>query len=475
MKKINRYTRVKPLRWASFMAILITMVISGCEKFIRIDPPIDQIVRANVFSNDAAASSAIRGIYSSMIDESFASGSGSSATYLLALSADEMQTTDTYAEPFVTNSLLAGTGDVHTYFWKQTYTYIYYANAILEGIAASTGMTTANKLQLEGEAKFVRAFCHFYLTNLFGDVPLVLTTDYQQNRTISRTPAQRVYQQIIADLLDAKEKLASDYSFSNSERIRPNKAVATALLARAYLYTGDWANAETQASAVIGNSNYRLLNDLDQVFLKNSEEAIWQLMPVTSSSINTYEGGFFIPVSNNWPRYVTNELLTAFEANDKRREHWIGTYTSTDGTNTITYYPYKYKISSGTTITEYSMVIRLAEQYLIRAEARAQQNKLDLAIADLDVIRARAGLTLLANTNPGINKSSLLEAIIQERRVELFTEWGHRWLDLKRTDRADAVLGVLSYKNWQSTDVLFPINTTEMENNPNLTQNPGYN
>ena len=224
---------------------------------------------------------------------------------------------------------------------------------------------------------------------------------------------------------------------------------------------------------MIGNSNYRLLDDLNQVFLKNSEESIWQLMTVTSSSINTYEGNIFIPVSNNWSRYVTSELLTAFEANDKRREHWIGTYTSTDGTNTITYYPFKYKISSGTTITEYSMVMRLAEQYLIRAEARAQQNKVtgaNSAETDVNTIRGRAGLNpTVANT-----KAAMLLAIEQERRVELFTEWGHRWLDLKRTNRANAVLGALSYKNWQSTDVLFPINTTEMDNNPNLTQNPGY-
>ncbi|HCS20776.1 MAG: hypothetical protein A2X18_13155 [Bacteroidetes bacterium GWF2_40_14] len=474
MKNRKKYSPVKPLNWVSFIAILFTIGLGSCEKFIRIEPPIDQIVRANVFSDDAAAISAIRGIYSAMISEGFANGALSSATYLLALSADEMKTTETkFQPPFYSNSLLAGTENVYTIFWKQPYTYIYYANAILEGMAASTGMTAANKLQLEGEAKFVRAFCHFYLVNLFGDVPLVQTTDYQQNRTISRTPAQQVYQQIIADLLDAKEKLAGDYSISNTERIRPNKAVATALLARVYLYTDDWANAETQASAVIGNSNYRLLDDLNQVFLKNSEESIWQLMTVTSSSINTYEGNIFIPVSNNWSRYVTSELLTAFEANDKRREHWIGTYTSTDGTNTITYYPFKYKISSGTTITEYSMVMRLAEQYLIRAEARAQQNKVtgaNSAETDVNTIRGRAGLNpTVANT-----KAAMLLAIEQERRVELFTEWGHRWLDLKRTNRANAVLGALSYKNWQSTDVLFPINTTEMDNNPNLTQNPGY-
>jgi hypothetical protein len=65
-------------------------------------------------------------------------------------------------------------------FWKDGYNYIYRANAILEGIANSTGMTADGKKLVEGEAKFIRGFCYFYLVNLFGDVPLVLSTDYTQ-------------------------------------------------------------------------------------------------------------------------------------------------------------------------------------------------------------------------------------------------------------------------------------------------------
>ena len=116
------------------------------------------------------------------------------------------------------------------------------------------------------------------------------------------------------------------------------------------------------------------------------------------------------------------------------------------------------------------MVLRLAEQYLIRAEARAQQNNISGSQSDLNLIRNRAGLVNTAAND----KTALLTAIEHERQVELFTEWGHRWLDLKRTNRADAVLGPIKAPNWQPTDMLYPIPQTQIANDPNVHQNPGY-
>ena len=134
-------------------------------------------------------------------------------------------------------------------------------------------------------------------------------------------------------------------------------------------------------------------------------------------------------------------------------------------------YPYKYKVRNGFTVTEYNMVERLAEQYLIRAEARAQQNDISGATADLDTIRVRAGLPVLPIS---LDKATCLLAVEQERRIELFMEWGHRWLDLRRTGRIDAVLGA-EKSNWTSTDSLYPIPFKEIQKNVFLTQNPGYN
>jgi hypothetical protein len=126
-------------------------------------------------------------------------------------------------------------------------------------------------------------------------------------------------------------------------------------------------------------------------------------------------------------------------------------------------------------------VFRLAEQYLIRAEAKAQLGNItgvNSAASDLDTIRSRAGLSVTTATT----REEMLKAIEKERVCEFFTEWGHRWLDLKRSEsfitagntRADDLLKVLKV-NWQSTDMLYPIPQEEMRQNPASTQNPGYN
>jgi len=119
----------------------------------------------------------------------------------------------------------------------------------------------------------------------------------------------------------------------------------------------------------------------------------------------------------------------------------------------------------------------LGEQCLIRAEARAQQGNLNGAISDLDIIRKRAGLPLIANTNPGISQSVLLTAILHERQVELFTEWGHRWLDLKRTNNVDGVMNTVTTQKggtWNSDWQWYPITLSELQTAPNLVQNEGY-
>jgi hypothetical protein len=137
------------------------------------------------------------------------------------------------------------------------------------------------------------------------------------------------------------------------------------------------------------------------------------------------------------------------------------------------YFPSKYKIKSGTPLKEYSMVIRLAEIYLIRAEARAQQNNLSGAIDDLNTIRWRAGLGGTLFTT----KAGILAAIQKERRIELFSEWGQRWLDLKRSASVDSVMAnqtQIKGNTWTSTQQLYPIPLAEISANPNLVQNSGY-
>jgi starch-binding outer membrane protein, SusD/RagB family len=448
--------------------------ICSCEEFISVDAPKTEIVSSTVFSDEASALSAIRGIYSLMMsNQSFTNGGLELYT---GLSSDELMNYSSSPEQlqFFTPSLLPTNSIVLNEFWKEAYQYINNANAIIEGLDKSSSISDDLSHELEGEARFIRAFCHFYLVNLFGDVPYVTSTDYHINASITRQPVDDIYGLIINDLEMAYALLSNDFKFSNGLRVQPNKAAAASLLARIYLYKKDWENAVKFSSIVINNPQYSLESDLNNVFLGSSNEAIWQLLPVLPEK-STAQARFFIltqspSASGSYGIALSDELYNSFEPNDKRKDAWVNEYS--EGLENWRY-AYKYKVTYATEVTEYVAVIRLAELYLIRSEALANQNKLNESIADVDIIRARAGLPLILNTNPGISQADLLLSIEQERRMELFSEGGHRWLDLKRTNRADDILTNIKV-DYQFSDLLYPIPQSERTLNPMLTQNPGY-
>lgn len=454
--------------------LIVNAVIMSfsCKKFLEIDPPLENLTTKTVFESDDIATSAVTGIYNRMINGGgYASGGGNSISSICGLSSDEMITSQTLVAQFYENRISAENNTaLSNSLWLNPYQNIYTANSILEQLALSTKLSPAVKSQLEGEAHFIRAFAYFYLVNLFGPVPLHLTSEYQINQKASRSPKNDIYAQIIVDLKSAESLLSDKYV--TTERIRPNQAASQALLARTYLFLKDWGNAEKYATLVLNKTAIYNLEPLDNIFLKNSKESIWQLMPgVGTTTSNTNEGSIFILTATpTFGSLRTDLALNGFEVGDKRKSSWVKSFTNMTGTY---YYPFKYKIKASTTPTEYSTVLRLAEQFLIRAEARAQQENLLGAIDDLDAIRNRAGLKLIKIENPGINKANLLNTILKERYVELFSEWGHRWFDLKRTENANAVLGLLK-TDWQPTDVLYPIPFEEVSRNSNIIQNLGY-
>ncbi len=116
-------------------------------------------------------------------------------------------------------------------------------------------------------------------------------------------------------------------------------------------------------------------------------------------------------------------------------------------------------------------MLRLGEQYLNRAEARLQLG-LSTAVDDINILRRRAGLTDLSS---GLSQSQARAAIVQERRVELCFEWGDRWFTLKRLGLADNVMKKAKPTTWKTFAQLYPLPTVELQNNRQLTQNPGYN
>jgi hypothetical protein len=450
------------------VSAILLLTVASCDEFVELDTPKTQIVSTKVFSNDAGARASSLGVLSQMINGVPFSGNNFGVTVAAGLSADELNNHSSSSQQIsvFNNSLSASNNSVVSGNWSDMYLYIYESNAIIEGAGASSGLSKSVKDQVIGEARFIRAFCYFYLINLYGDVPLVTSTDYRVNRLASRTPMADVYHQIEADLTEAQKLLLEDYSFSNDEKVEPNKWAATALLARTYLYQKKWAEAEAQSNAVISSQQFSLVPDLNSVFLKNSDEAIWQLRPVLPG-YNTNEGIYMIISGTPSRVSVTTSVTSVFEAGDNRATSWLGTITA--GGKTYRY-AYKYKVRvTGQPLTEYYMVLRLAEQYLIRAEARAMQNNFTGAMDDVNAIRARAGLASISAT--GLTQQQVLDAIDHERRAELFVEWGHRWFDLKRSGKIDAVLGPVK-PDWQPTDVLFPIPQTEINADPNLVQNP---
>lgn len=455
---------------------IFPFLLLSCEDFVEVDAPDNKLVQDVVFSSDATAKSAMTGIYNQLYLAEFSNGLWSSVSFMSGLSADNLEsisTSNLLRMEYQQNEISPD----HLYnlqMWSSAYNMIYMTNALLEGLNNSQGLTPDLTLRLEGEARFIRAFTYFYLVNLYGDIPLILTTNYQDNKLASRASSAEVYIQIINDLQIAIELLGSDYI--DGERTQVNKYAATALLARVYLFLEDWEMAERLSTEVIeANSTYQLLQNLDEVFLANSLEAIWQISPIGGGGFvtQTNEGSIFIidPIFSFLARVqLEKEFVNAFDEKDKRLSHWIGYHTGKEA-----YFPLKYKIRSSTEfpIKEYSMVLRLAEQYLIRAEARARSGNITGAIADLDVIRERAGLSFVSESSHEFEEKEIIDLIIEERRKELFTEWGHRWLDLKRTGRAGEVLGP-GNPYWENTDVLYPIPAEERKKNPNLSQNSGY-
>lgn len=465
MKKLSNSYKV-------LLFVCITSLMS-CEKFIEVESPKGQTVRSLVFSNEATANAAMSNIYFMCAGNNFVSGGVNSITRLAGLLADEFDTYSTGqdARDIYQNTILSQNVIVSN-IWQEAYSVIYQSNAIIEGLKESTSLTERLKQQLTGEALFMRAFSNFYLANSYGDVPYISTTDYRENTNAKRMGYKEVLNQVVGDLKQAKDLLHEDYPIDKTERIRPNKWAASALLARVYLYQQDWVNAELQANEVLAKTDIYRLTALADVFLKNSKEAIWQIKPVSNNTLNTHEGVSFILIGKPIAVYLKEGFSTLFEAGDQRKAAWVGNFTNADGSWD---FPYKYKIrNGGVPFNEYSMVLRLAEQFLIRAEARAKQNKLSLAIGDLDEIRHRAGLAKISVLNPNISRDDFLLALEKERRMELFSEWGHRWFDLKRTGRIDAVLKEVK-PAWVSTAALLPIPANECLVNVNLVQNPGYN
>lgn len=465
------------LRRTFFIQLIITLLFVSCKKFLDAGDPPDRVTAEYVYAHNSSAIAVLNGIYYDLQTDGGIGQGRSGIAFNVGLSADEFEVPD--------NSLYKGlhSNDEFPEFWGQIYGIIFRANSAIEGLNGASSLKPLVKQQLLGEALFVRAFCYFYLVNLYGDVPLLTGTDYKVNSNLARASKEIIYEQIIADLIASKKHLVDRFVGSNlesivEERVRPTKWAACALLARVYLYNERWSDAEKEATEVINQKGVFEIVPLGDVFLKNSKEAIWQMQQISSDGayLHVRDADLYIfrngaPDGFDNPVSVSKFLIDKFESADKRITDWLKIDSSTG----LKYWQFfKYKVNNiDDEVNEYLMVFRLAEQYLIRAEARGQQDDLTNALADLNIIRERAGLSKASN----FNKSVLLDSVYVERQLELFTEWGHRWFDLKRLGKIDDVMMVVCPEKggtWAPYKRVYPIPISEFQYNRNLKQNDGY-
>ncbi len=441
------------------------LFIYSCDDLLDVDLPKSEMSSATIFTSDETAEAAVNGMYQGLVSPTF-------YNYLHAVpgeTSDELIPKLLAGNEYTENDIEVEDGNISS-MWDNFYKVIYYANSIIEGLTDNTQVSAVNAQKFLGEAYFVRAFCYSYMVNIWGDVPMITQTDVEENAMMSRTSSIEVKKLIVADLEEAISKLPTSYSDYSNNKIRASKWAACALMARVKLYEENWADAEAYADSVIDESSlFQLVQNLDannSPFLSNSSEAILQLPYYTVNY--TYEGSSLFTSSGNYLLRNGNQL---FDANDARLSNWTISIVAEDGNTYLA--PYKYKNAYLSEPIERSTVFRLAEVYLIRAEARAKQNDLPGAVADLQVIRERALLTGSGATTD-TDQSAVLASVVKERQRELFAEFGHRWFDLKRTNTIDATLSALSDKNWLATDAFYPVPERAIISNPNLKQNTGY-
>ena len=443
------------------------LMLTGCDKLVEVDFPSSQIGTEQVFADVQTANAALTGLYASLRDESLITGADYySASTLLASYTDDLDcyTNDQNGVRDIYHNQQTESNQVVASIWSRTYSHIYYANSLIRGVEMSVKLKEADKNRIKGEAMLLRSLVYFYLQQLFGDIPYTASIDYEYNRTLSRTGAGDVLEQLVTDVTEAAGLLSDDYR--DVERIYPNRKAAQVLLARIYLLQSDWTQAETMAETILSSPLYVFQADINAVFHKTGSHILWQMKPENSGDA-TLEAYFYYFSGSAPHNYsLTEDLVNSFVTDDLRRQFWVAEVTS--GGNTW-YRPYKYKNQEGTNFNEYSIVFRLEEVYFILAEALARQGRIDEALPYLNATRQRAGLTGFTS----LSAEEFLTELLAEKRREFFSESGYRFIDLKRLDRLDELSALKP--NWEEYKKVWPLPQNEMLLNQNLSpQNNGY-
>jgi tetratricopeptide (TPR) repeat protein len=441
------------------LPVLAVVALASCKKFLDVQPK-DSVSDSQTIVDRASAETAVRGIYRALSADNYYGVNFVSVGYL---SGDNIQWTGSQSivQQFIDHKVTADNATVSG-IWLAIYTTINRANYViakLPGVTDAT-LTTAERNQLLGEAYFIRALCYFDLARTWGGVQIVTTPTVSatDKNGIARSTGEQTYAQVLSDL-NAAEPLLPLPTAQNP--VRANKETVYALKARYYLYQKDWTNAENYATLVLGDTqNYSLLKPYSAWFANNvvgTKESVFELS-YSATYTNGHRGQWQPPANSGTRQWAPNSTFISL-VNDPTTGGNRSALVAK--TSAGLWYGNLYYRSPA---TDPAYIIRIAEEYLIRSEARAQLSKLDDARTDLNAVRDRAGLT----ATTAVSQADILLAIENERRIEFALE-GHRWFDLVRTGRAAAVLGVTDPKR-----NILPIPVDQLNVDPSLTQNPGY-
>jgi len=439
------------------LTLLLSMMSMSCEDLLN-PQPVNLITDEQVITDLSSARVVLTSAYRDLANL------GAPKIIAGDMTADNLIHNGTFTQyrEISSKDMSASNGSA-TSLWGVIYSMSYVVSFIYEELP-KIDIPEADYDEITAAASFLRAYAYFVGAYTYGGIPIVTTTNVEENRAIPRATLEETLDFIESELLYALDKLPEE-SFNTGEAT--NGAVK-ALLARYYLYRGNWSQAEDYATDVIegnGTKRYTLEENFTDAISDFSTESILEIVysandnPGTSTNFSI--NNLFVGRREIIPSI---EMVLALQNDGGDRNVVI----EFDGTNAR-------GADNGWTIVRYGpfdniQIFRLAEMYLIRAEARAQQDNINGASSDINVLRQRADVPLIQGTS----KNQMLLAVENERRLELCFE-GHRWYDLVRTGRALAVMEEFT-SNWTEKDELWPIPLREINNNPSLSdaQNPGY-
>lgn len=444
----------------NIIIIVFIAIIAGSCELLDVKP--QQSIDADIaINNKADLERAINGCYDAFQATGYY---GRNFIIINDLAADNLiwsGTTVDYKQ-FEENTLTANNTIIDD-IWTSVYIAVNRINIVYSKVDGVEGLTEAEKNQYKGELLFLRGLAYFDIVRLFGGIPLrIQAVQGPDDVHLARSSTTEVYAQVISDLRQAEQLLSSTVI----SPVRAHKNAASALLSKIYLFrypvsnqTADLDSAVYFSTNVIQSGIFQL-DDFEKLFPANrSPESIFEI-DFNLQDFNRL-AQYMLPNSLGGRKEVTPivDFEFLFETGDVRKAVTIR--TASDGK-----YCGKYLDVAGGSDNVY--VLRLAEMYLIRAEANNLLNLgASVVLPDIHAIRLRAGLTIPL---PITTQNQLALAIENERRLEFAFE-GHRWQDIVRTNRAIQLKPSVTNVN----QYLFPIPLSELlSNNLFGNQNPGY-